>query len=224
MQLAQEWRRLRDTVVVPALRQLTPTATMGASPAASPASAFTRKNPSAQRWRLLVPLLNRYRGDIPLEFLLGWIAVESDARIDVVTALDERGFFQIHPAESKDTRPPLQHLRLSTDPDYSVQAGIQIVRTYANLARRRFPWIPNGSELFWRVVKLQHAMGSGLAWKLLSQMQARGIETTWDAIKRDEVNVGPKLHPLLAKEPGRFGRNVDRVFSQGRLIAQSLSR
>jgi hypothetical protein len=228
-QLVQEWRWIRDNVVAPALRLAAAAPAPVPVPAAAPAgtraaSQFTRAVPAARRWASLVPLLDRYRGEIPLEFLLGWIAVESDGRIDVVTSLDERGFFQIHPAESKDARPPLQHARLSTDPDYSVQAGIQLVRYYADLARRRFTWIPDRSELFWRVVKLQHAMGSPLARALLNQMRARGIETTWDAIKRYELTDGPKLHRLLATEPGRFGRNVDRVFERGRALARSLGR
>jgi N-acetylmuramoyl-L-alanine amidase len=224
-QLVQEWLRIRDTVVLPVLRNLPAAQPPAAAPAGTPpASAFTRAVPAQRRWTLLVPLLDRYRGDIPLDFLLGWIAIESDGRIDVVTSLDERGFFQIHPDESKDARPPFQHQRLAADPDYSVQAGLQLVRYYAGLAQRRFPWIPAGSDLFWRIVKLQHAMGSGLAWKLLSQMRARGIETTWDAIKRYEVTDGPKLHRLLATEPGRFGRNVDGVFTRGRALARSLGR
>src|SRR5438270_76361 len=55
-QPAQEWRRLRDDVVVPALRQIPPPAGSTASlRGASPASAFTRSSPSARRWTLLVP-------------------------------------------------------------------------------------------------------------------------------------------------------------------------
>jgi N-acetylmuramoyl-L-alanine amidase len=235
-QLAQEWRWLRANVVIAALRRIgAPQPVVARAPsapeppavpaiAAIPAAAFTRSVPAARRWAALLPLLERYRGEIPLDFLLGWIAVESDGRIDVVTSLDERGFFQVHPAESKDARPPLQHHRLSTDPDYSVQAGLQLVRYYAQLARARFPWIPAGSELFWRIVKLQHAMGSGLARGLLNRMRARGIATTWENIKRFEVTDGPRLHPLLAREPGRFGRNVDRVFERGLAVARSLGR
>lgn len=183
------------------------TTTNATTTAAPPASAFTARVPTAQRWAALAPLLDRYRGDIPLDYLLGWIAVESDGRIDVVTKypLEERGFFQISREESADRRPPFEYQRISTDPDYSVQVGIQLVRYYAGLARQRFPWIPVGSELFWRIVKLEHAMGAGLAWQLLSQMRQRGIETTWDAIKRYEVTDGPRLHRLLAVEPDASG-------------------
>jgi hypothetical protein len=170
-------------------------------------------------------LVDRYRGDIPLWFLLGWIAAESDGRIDVVTSLDERGFFQIHPDESRDAKPPIHHSLLSLDPEYSVQAGIQLVRYYENLARQRFPWIPRGSELFWRIVKLQHAMGSGTAYRLLGRMHASGIVMTWEAIRRYEVAEGPKLARLLAVSPlGRFSRNVDRVVELGRRIAGSFGR
>jgi hypothetical protein len=225
-QLAQEWRWIRDSVVSPALRRIAAAPVPPVVPTAGtpPASEFTRKVPATRRWALLVPLLDRYRGGIPLDFLLGWIAVESGGRIDVVTSLDERGFFQIMRSESQDARPPIEHTRLTTDPDYSVQAGLQIVRFYAKLARDRFPWVPVGSELFWRIVKLQHAMGSGLARGLLNRMRGRGIETSWENIKRFEVTEGPKLHPLLAREPGRFGRNVDRVFEEGRRLASQLRR
>src|SRR5262249_15556280 len=223
--IAREWLRIRANVVMPTLQRIGTIPVPSATPAATPpASSFTRHVPAARRWALLTPLLDRHRGEIPLEFLLGWIAVESDGRIDVVTSLDERGFFQIHPAESRDARPPFQHHSLSTDPDYSVQAGIRLVRHYADLARRRFPWIAPRSELFWRIVKLQHAMGSGLAHTLLNQMRARGINTTWDAIKRYELTEGPKLHRLLAVQPGRFGRNVDHVFERGHTIARSVRK
>jgi len=240
--LAQEWLWIRDSVVRPALLRAAaaPTATPPTAPATAPAgtpaaSQFACGRSARQRalalapaetlrrMALLVPLLERYRGDIPLEFLLGWIAVESNGCIDEVTNLNERGFFQIHPDESKDRR--FQHERLTTDPDYSVQAGIRNVRFYADLARQRFPSIPDGSELFWRIVKLQHAMGSGLTRTLLGSMRASNIALSWEAIKRYELTNGPRLHRLLTVEPlGRFGRNVDGTFARGREIARALGK
>jgi hypothetical protein len=208
-----------------------PAAAPGAPPAGGPggapaASQFRRSAPNPRRYRLLATLLDRYRGDIPLEFLLGWIAVESGGFIDVVTHLDERGFFQVMKSESEMLH--FDHARLSTDPDYSVQAGIRLVRFYADLVRRRYPWFTPGSELFWRVVKLQHAMGGGTASALLSSMRKRNLPMTWEAIKRYEVTDGPRLHRLLQpRDPsqrGRFGRNVDKVFVTGRQLAASLGR
>jgi hypothetical protein len=190
----------------------------GPAPAAS---QFTRITPGLTRMARLLPLLEKYRGEIPLEFLLGWIDVESAGRVDVTTSLDERGFFQIHPAESHDRH--FDHQRLTTDPDYSVQAGIENVRYYARLARQRFASIPAGSELFWRVVKLQHAMGSGLARKLLNALAATRAPLTWEAIRQFEVTRGPQLHRLLRVKPlGRFTRNVDHVFARGSEIAGAL--
>ncbi|MGZ4304445.1 MAG: hypothetical protein ACXVSL_06200 [Solirubrobacteraceae bacterium] len=224
-QLAAEWLWIRDHVIVPALNSVTSLPVPAAGPSAPSASQFTANVPAQRRFAALVPLLDHYRGDIPIWFLLGWIAHESGGVITDRTSLDERGFFQIHPDESKDARPPIQHARLSTDPDYSVQAGIQLVRSYAALARQRFPWIPYGSELFWRVVKLQHAMGSGTAYALITHMAARGIDVTWEAIKRFEVTDGPKISRLLTYKPiGRFGHNVDTVVDVGRRIAASLGR
>lgn len=196
------------------------------SPAA--AGAFLKQTREPDRYRLLVPILDRYRGDIPLEFLLGWIAVESSGRMDVVTRppLDERGFFQVSRDESAQLK--LDHARLTTDPDYSVQAGIQLVRRYARLARARYPWAEPGSELFWRMVKLQHAMGGPLTRRLVSSMQQGHLPMTWEAIKRYEVSDGPRLHRLLnprdAARRGRFTQNVDKVFRLGRQLAARYRR
>jgi hypothetical protein len=195
-----------------------------ATPGSPTAAAFTRNRREPDRFRMLLPLLDRHRGDLPLDFLLGWIAVESAGRIDeTTTSLDERGFFQIHPKESKSLG--LQHQRLTSDPDYSVQSGIRLVHYYAALARQRYPWIPAGSELFWRVVKLQHAMGVRLTKDLLTAIRREGVTPTWEQIKAYEISArGKQLHRLLRHEPGRFGRNVDRVFVRGRRIAAALGR
>jgi LAS superfamily LD-carboxypeptidase LdcB len=225
--LAREWIEIRDRWVKPALKGAAATPAQSAPAAAASGAAaagFSRTTPQRQRFSALVPLLDRHRGDIPLDFLLGWIDVESNGRIDVETSLRERGFFQIHPEESQDNR--FDHERIGTDPEYSVQAGIALVRLYASLARKRFAWIPSGSELFWRVVKLQHAMGAGLTKQLFAAMQQRGMPpTSWEVIKAFEPTAGAQaLHRLLRVEPGRFARNVDKVFARGRLRAAEVGR
>jgi hypothetical protein len=208
--------------------------TAGASGAAAGAAAggpsakpFCRAARNPQRYRLLADMLDQHRGDIPLDFLLGWIAVESSGFIDVITHMDERGFFQIMKSESQMLK--LDHPRLSTDPEYSVRSGIQLVRFYANVVRTRYPEFRPGTELFWRMVKLLHAMGMGAAAKLLSSMRKNNIPMTWEAIKRHEVTHGPRLgQPVLnSRDPswlGRFGRNVDKVFREGRRIATAFGR
>jgi len=234
-QAAQEWVWIRDNLVRPVLLRAAaapadgeapPAATATGTPSASPFHKSKPRDPN--RWALLVPMIDRYRGGIPLEFLLGWIAVESDGCIDEVTKppLDERGFFQVSREESAMMK--FDHQRLTTDPDYSVKVGIELVRHYADLAQKRYPWAPPGSDIFWRLVKLQHAMGSGLARKLLSSMRQSNMPMTWEAIKRYEITDGPGLHRLLnprdATKLGRFGRNVDEVFRRGHEKATALRR
>ena len=203
--------------------------TAGASraPAGDAARPFLKATNNRQRYRLLAAMLDQHRGDIPLDFLLGWIATESGGFIDVTTSEKENGFFQIMPSESRMLK--LDHVRLSTDPEYSVRSGIQLVRFYVNVVRTRYPWFPPGTELFWRMVDFQHAMGMGAAASLLSSMRKNNVPMTWEAIKQHEVTYGPRLgQPVLiprnSSQVGRFGRNVDKVFREGRRIAASLGR
>ncbi len=146
----------------------------------------------------------------------GWIG-------DVTPKLNERGFFQLMPSESAELHPPADHNRLSTDPDYSVQTGIRIARKYMSLMYR-FPYIPANSELYWRVVKLQHAMGSPTVLMFLDRMRQSGMDVTWETIKKFERGEGVKVAPELAYRPGRFGRNVDELVARGHEIAAVLGR
>jgi hypothetical protein len=172
----------------------------------------------------LVPLLNRYRGNIPLSFLLGWIDKESGGRIGELTSLNERGYFQLHPEESKSLG--VDHQRLSSDPDYSVQAGIKLVQHRA--ARARSLGFPEGTELFWRVTKLLHWLPGGVK-VILEEMRKSGVPpTNWEAIKQYVSGNRDRLIGLFRTrlhgswDPMRGIANVDAVFERGRRLAAGL--
>jgi peptidoglycan hydrolase-like protein with peptidoglycan-binding domain len=141
---------------------------------------------------VLLPLLNRYRGDIPVEYLLGWITVESGGKLGDLTKLCERGYFQVHPEESQDLK--LDHDRLSTDPAYSVMGGIKLVQMYRAGIDRLAPQygLNKGGDLFWGLVKLRHWIPSA-AIRILMRMQKHGVPViTWDSV-RQYVQANPAL-------------------------------
>ena len=231
--LVQEWLDIRDRLVRPAL---------AASPAGRPPGAPatpSRPSTATPSWvRTVVPLLEKYRGDIPLDFLLGWIAVESSGRLGTVTqSLNERGYFQNHPGESKTLK--LDHDRLSRDPDYSVQGGIALVRYGARQAQAL--GFTYGSELSWAYAKLRHWLPLGIK-VLLEDMKKRGFKpATWndfrtyvlrnqqrldEAIKNEYIRHRPHLRSwtLPPKWHSKHGIEVvDRVFKRGRELAAGLA-
>ncbi|NIP56362.1 MAG: hypothetical protein GWN55_07845 [Phycisphaerae bacterium] len=176
------------------------------------------------RWvRTVIPLLNRYRGDIPIDLLLGWIAHESGGNFRRVTKnLRERGYFQIHPGTSKILR--LNHKRLSTNPEYSVRGGIKMVRLYSRFAQKiGFTY---GSDLYWHIVAFLHAMGVGAVKVMLDDMRQHGVEpTTWETIKQYAASHRQRLHSLFLRrfkrsfDPVRWTRNVDKRFEKGKRLA-----
>lgn len=142
--------------------------------------------------RVLLPLLNRYRGDIPVEYLLGWITVESGGKLGDLTKLCERGYFQVHPEESQDLK--LDHDRLSNDPAYSVAGGIKLVQMYkAGIDRLSQQYgFSKGGDLFWGLVKLRHWIPSAPI-RILLRMHKDGTPvSTWDSV-RQYVQTNPAL-------------------------------
>src|SRR5437879_3955746 len=66
----------------------------------------------------VVPLIKKHAADLPIDFLAGWVAVESDGDIKSTTSLGERGYFQIHPEEASGPLKIAAFERVSRDPDY----------------------------------------------------------------------------------------------------------
>jgi hypothetical protein len=218
-QLIQEWLEIRDRLVLPAVQ--------AASKGRPPIGPTAPRKPA---WvETVLPLLNRYRGDIPLDFLLGWIAVESGGNIRDTTSLDERGYFQLHPDESRTLG--IDHARLSWDPDYSVQAGIQLVKHDAK-------WVQSlgfkyGSDLFWHIVKLRHWLPAGVQ-AIVQDMREHGFNPgTWVEFKAYAVANRARINALIKKATrGRWGPKwdpaygvdfVDKMFAYGRQLAEGLA-
>ena len=208
------WQRAKGLPADGVLGPQTYARLTGRSPAGGGTSA------SSPGWvASLTPLLERYRGDIPLDFLIGWVKVESGGDIKSHTSLDERGYFQIHPEESKTLR--LNHQLLDVDPDYSVQSGIRLIRHYMQRVQNQLKVAP-GTDLFWHMVKFQHT-GIGYVQVILDAMRADGVSpSSWEAIRSyvKENTARLRRHRLFAKrDPNTLTRNVDELFEWGRKLA-----
>lgn len=226
--LAREWLEIRDKLVNPLLQRLKTGPIYEPQPVAS-SRPLPKPTTSAKlnRFRGLVPILNRERGNIPLDFLLGWIDVESGGDIRVITKkLDERGYFQIHPDESKTLG--LDHKRLSIDPEYSISSGIKLVKHRAHRARQL--GFTYGTDLFWHITKLLHWLPHGVQ-KILENMRKHGVDPTaitWGEFKRHVIRYQPEICQSMksckeAWNPLVGIANADKVFDRGRQLTAVLA-
>lgn len=120
---------------------------------------------------------------IPVDLQLAWVSTESQGKLDEVTKLNERGYFQIMGPHTdggkaatlaqveagrvlgltiadtgKDQNDPPGAARLSIDADFSYQQGIRLIQAYrrnADKAAAQFGISWTDGDL-WRLTKLYH--------------------------------------------------------------------
>ena len=145
---------------------------------------------------------------IPLGVLVGWIAKESGGKLGEVTRLDERGYFQLMPDESRALG--LDHQRLSTDPVYSINAGLLLIGRYMKEADA-LGIAPHGSSYFWKVTKLGHTMGSGDTKTLARAAQSAGQAGSWS----DFENYALSGAAHTKHSPAKWFPFIDQIFQVG---------
>ncbi len=149
---------------------------------------------------------------IPLGLLVGWIAKESGGRLDEVTKLDERGYFQLMPSESAALG--LDHQRLSTDPIYSINAGLALIGKYM-AAVDALKVAPRGSTYYWALVKLCHTMGSGATKKIVDAAKTAGVAGSWETLEKYATAHDSELLSSTKHSPLKWFPLVDKVAEVG---------
>lgn len=149
---------------------------------------------------------------IPLGLLVGWIAKESGGKLGEVTKLDERGYFQLMPDESKSLG--LDHQRLSTDPVYSINAGLLLIGKYMKVAQA-LGVAPVGSSYFWKLVKLAHTMGTGAMNKIVGAAAAANLAGSWSTLEGYALANNDELLRTTKHSPAKWFPLVDAVYKVG---------
>jgi hypothetical protein len=147
--------------------------------------------------RRIVEMIDRYRGDIPREFLLGWMAVESDGKVKTITRLGERGYFQVHPSEAREQLKlsDKDFPRLSSDREYSIQMGIKLVQIYRRHFLDRYQGkLIDSTELLWHLVKAHHGLPSALK-AAMEELVKKGKDITWCevSLKMSDTTLGTRV-------------------------------
>jgi carboxypeptidase C (cathepsin A)/GH25 family lysozyme M1 (1,4-beta-N-acetylmuramidase)/subtilisin family serine protease len=135
--------------------------------------------------RAMVRELDKFRGTIPREFLLGWMTVESDGDLKSTTSMHELGYFQImwQGGEAKDVLGmSLEEFpKLATDAEFSIEKGVGLAQAYRKYILQNYPSVADGTDLLWRLTKARHA-ASGVLKDGLRKLQAASVPITWAAL------------------------------------------
>jgi hypothetical protein len=187
----------------------------------------------------VTPYLESHSSNIPLSFLLGWIATESEGNLHApATKLNERGYFQIHPeewcylqertqrahclqsvsakgAKTAFTDPVLERVfeKLSTDQEYSLQTGIR----YIEMNERNIRGLnlhcdqTTNPDLFWHLVKLNHSTNYKAVEVLIQDMKKNSVAPdSWQAIS-DYVHVKANRERLTSETHHDLVAGIENV-------------
>ena len=175
--------------------------------------------PGGTKWKGVNAILGKLSAaaqstGIPLGLMVGWIGMESGGKLATKpqpgpgdTSMDERGYFQLTPEESNKLK--LDHERLSTDSDYSIDAGIKLIRKYQSTVNDL--GFPAGTSYYWKLVKLVHSMGVGQVPKVVNAAKAAGAAGSWDDL--EQFALGMKIN---GPQPKKWFPFVDRVAAAGK--------
>jgi hypothetical protein len=145
--------------------------------------------------------------------------------------MNERGYFQLYPDDSVGLK--LNHERLSSDSDYSVRAGIELINRDAAWAQGL--GFKSGSDLLWHVAKLRHWLPAGIMGIVQDMRQHHLMPDTWDDFKEYVVANRPRINESIRMVAGMkrtlppkwdaaYGiAFVDRMFDEGRRLAAGLT-
>lgn len=158
---------------------------------------------------------------LPLGLLVGWVAKESAGRVGAAPKRRlkgeddvERGFFQLSPSESRSLG--IDHARLSTDPAYSIAAGVRLIREKYVPRAEKLGVAPAGSSYFWRLVKLGHTMGSGATRKIVEGAREAGAAGSWERLRAHAIENEKRYFSLVKHSPSKWFPLVDDVYEVGR--------
>lgn len=161
---------------------------------------------------------------IPLGLMVGWIAKESGGVLGPAwpaqkpTPLkgepdSERGLFQLTPSESKSLGIDLDgHKRLSTDLDFSIDAGVKLIRHYQSAVNDlNLAAAPAGNSFYWRLVKLGHSTGAGQMRKIVNAAKAAKQAGSWDQLEQFALGMS-----INGPQPKKWFPFVDKIYAVGR--------
>lgn len=174
---------------------------------------------NVERWRKPLTQIAQW---VPIDFLLSWIAKESDGDLDSTTTLGEKGLFQVKPGQDDEQG----FLKLSdadfnrlTEPMFSLQTGVRQAMLYAQSARQTLKNV--GAEWhgrdFWKLVKLHHNAFAMPHYAVLAYQRLQGhAPESWDDLKHfvtAAALAGQDLVPENAKLSGRLRALAGKIFA-----------